>query len=358
MYTFSTAQRPRWVSFQAQANKSREHRRKPGADLAFHVLLDVRMLCFRLRPDEAPPRTSLSGTLIAAFFFLPPWASGLISLRDSEEACFWSWTPARLCGIRISKTLPCDSSFPFLVFAAERGMDRCGMWAAFTSHGAYVKRNGFSAARFAIKFPTTGDVAQSVQFGKEVSTYGIEVDGSQFSFRGSAAIWAIQWLIFSILFLSDSLNLEMSDFRLTGCVRTGKLVLLAIMVSAGIVLQFLVRNQTKINLPYETPSPILTLNCAPAAVLMYVLLPMPLMFFSGSDASSLTSAERSGSWADFTKFLTGASAVGSIAIPSILKHADVIGWGALAMALSSFFSFLLAIVLFLQLSNESDYSLF
>ena len=40
-----------------------------------------------------------------------------------------------------------------------------------------------------------------------------------------------------------------------------------------------------------------------------------------------------------TKFLTGASAVGSIAIPAILKHSGVIGWGAFAMELSSFFVF-------------------
>lgn len=64
------------------------------------------------------------------------------------------------------------------------------------------------------------------------------------------------------------------------------------------------------------------------------------------------------SWENFTKFLTGASVVGSIAIPSILKHADVIGWGALVMELSSFFIFAVTILCFLQTSNDDEYSSF
>lgn len=63
-------------------------------------------------------------------------------------------------------------------------------------------------------------------------------------------------------------------------------------------------------------------------------------------------------WVNFTKFLTGASVVGSIAIPSILKHAGIIGWGALLMELSSFLIFGVAIVWFLQMSNEDSYSMF
>lgn len=63
-------------------------------------------------------------------------------------------------------------------------------------------------------------------------------------------------------------------------------------------------------------------------------------------------------WADATKFLTGASAVGSIAIPVILKHAGVIGWGALSMTLSSFFIFVLAIVCFIQSNSDNYYSSF
>ncbi|KAK1262155.1 hypothetical protein QJS04_geneDACA008745 [Acorus gramineus] len=128
------------------------------------------------------------------------------------------------------------------------------------------------------------------------------------------------------------------------CLHTGKLALLAIFVSAGIVLQILACAV------YNNWWPMLT-------VLMYVMLPMPLMFFIGSDTSSLMSSGGD-SWVDATKFMTGASAVGSIAIPAILKHADVICWGALAMELSSFFVFVLAIIFYMQMSTENEYSAF
>ncbi|KAK8962063.1 hypothetical protein KSP40_PGU009413 [Platanthera guangdongensis] len=62
-------------------------------------------------------------------------------------------------------------------------------------------------------------------------------------------------------------------------------------------------------------------------------------------------------WVDFTKFLTGASVVGSIAIPSILKHAGVICLGALMMELSSFFIFGTAIFLYLVMNREDEYSM-
>ncbi|XP_010275333.1 PREDICTED: vacuolar protein sorting-associated protein 55 homolog [Nelumbo nucifera] len=127
------------------------------------------------------------------------------------------------------------------------------------------------------------------------------------------------------------------------CLYSGKLAFLAILVSAGIVMQILACAL------YNNWWPMLT-------VLMYVLLPMPLMFFMGSDTSLLL--ESGNSWVDATKFLTGASAVGSIAIPAILKHADVIGWGALAMELSSFLIFVIAIVFYIQMNNESEYSMF
>ncbi|KAK8516273.1 hypothetical protein V6N12_068883 [Hibiscus sabdariffa] len=99
------------------------------------------------------------------------------------------------------------------------------------------------------------------------------------------------------------------------CLQTGKLAVLAILVSGGIVLQILACAL------YNNWWPMLT-------VIMYVLLPMPLMFFAGSDGYSGLSESGNG-WVNATKFLTGASAIGSIAIPAILKHAGVIGWGAL-----------------------------
>ncbi|TKY55541.1 Vacuolar protein sorting-associated protein 55-like [Spatholobus suberectus] len=69
------------------------------------------------------------------------------------------------------------------------------------------------------------------------------------------------------------------------------------------------------------------------------------------------SSESDSSWVNATKFLTGASAVGSIAIPTILKHAGVIGWGALAMELSSFFVFVFAIMCYIRMNDEDDYSI-
>ncbi|KAE8055554.1 hypothetical protein FH972_012387 [Carpinus fangiana] len=126
------------------------------------------------------------------------------------------------------------------------------------------------------------------------------------------------------------------------CLHTGKLALLAILVSGGIVLQILACAL------YNNWWPMLT-------VLMYVLLPMPLLFFAGSDSSSLFS-ESDNNWVNATKFLTGASTIGSLAIPAILKHAGVIGWGALAMEFSSFFIFVLAIMCYIRMNSEDDYN--
>ncbi|PIN23135.1 Leptin receptor gene-related protein [Handroanthus impetiginosus] len=128
------------------------------------------------------------------------------------------------------------------------------------------------------------------------------------------------------------------------CFQTGKLAMLAILVSGGIVLQILACAL------YNNWWPMLT-------VLMYVIMPMPLIFFAGSDTSSLYSESTSG-WIDATKFLTGASAVGSIAIPVILKHAGVIGWGALAMELSSFSVFVMAILCYLGTNEDDGYTMF
>ncbi|KAL3650670.1 hypothetical protein CASFOL_007073 [Castilleja foliolosa] len=128
------------------------------------------------------------------------------------------------------------------------------------------------------------------------------------------------------------------------CLQSGKLAMLAILVSGGIVLQILAC------VLYNNWWPMLT-------VLMYLFLPMPLIFFAGSDTSSLYSDSSSG-WVNATKFLIGASSVGSIAIPVILKHADVIGWGALAMELSSYFIFVMAILCFLGTNEDDGYMMF
>ncbi|KAL6178516.1 hypothetical protein ACLB2K_050034 [Fragaria x ananassa] len=125
------------------------------------------------------------------------------------------------------------------------------------------------------------------------------------------------------------------------CLQSGKLAFLAILVSGGIVLQILACAL------YNNWWPMLT-------VIMYVLLPMPLLFFVGSDFSVFMESDNA--WVNVTKFLTGASAIGSIAIPAILKHAGVIGWGALALELSSFFVFVLAIMCYIRTDDDDSYS--
>ncbi|CAI0434623.1 unnamed protein product [Linum tenue] len=124
------------------------------------------------------------------------------------------------------------------------------------------------------------------------------------------------------------------------CLQTGHLAMLAILVSGGIVLQVLACAL------YNNWWPMLT-------VVMYVLLPMPLLFFAGSES---VFQESDSSWMNASKFFTGASTVGSIAIPAILKHAGIIGWGALAMELSSFFIFVIAIMCYISIYDEDGYS--
>ncbi|KAE8677383.1 Vacuolar protein sorting-associated protein 55-like protein [Hibiscus syriacus] len=143
------------------------------------------------------------------------------------------------------------------------------------------------------------------------------------------------------------------------CLHTGKLALLAILVSGGIVLQILACALYNNWWPMLTVCNLLRLSkilfaCRVNAlkVIMYVLLPMPLLFFTGSDASLLS--ESNNGWVNATKFLTGASAVGSIAIPAILKHAGIISWGALAMEVSSYFIFVLAIMCCIQMNEDDD----
>ncbi|CAI0434622.1 unnamed protein product [Linum tenue] len=142
------------------------------------------------------------------------------------------------------------------------------------------------------------------------------------------------------------------------CLQTGHLAMLAILVSGGIVLQVLACAL------YNNWWPMLTGPTQPAfyynlvrswllAVVMYVLLPMPLLFFAGSES---VFQESDSSWMNASKFFTGASTVGSIAIPAILKHAGIIGWGALAMELSSFFIFVIAIMCYISIYDEDGYS--
>lgn len=128
------------------------------------------------------------------------------------------------------------------------------------------------------------------------------------------------------------------------CLHSCRLAVLAIMCSAGIVLQFLACAL------YKNWWPMLT-------AIMYVMLPMPLLFFGPGDSSVISSTE-GGGWVDAAKFLTGASIIGSIAIPSILKHADVIGLGALFLVFASLFVFGCTAFCYFRMAVEDEDSYF
>ncbi|WVZ05802.1 hypothetical protein V8G54_019148 [Vigna mungo] len=122
------------------------------------------------------------------------------------------------------------------------------------------------------------------------------------------------------------------------------------------------------------------------SALMYVLVPMPCLFFGGGSTQFLMSRDGGGSeklsdlcrnnfhaigfwvtgillyscmhcncWIDAAKFLTGASAVGSIAIPIILKHAHMIETGAMLIELVSFFIFICTVLCFHQANLDDDW---
>ncbi|KAF3951696.1 hypothetical protein CMV_022680 [Castanea mollissima] len=61
------------------------------------------------------------------------------------------------------------------------------------------------------------------------------------------------------------------------------------------------------------------------------------------------------SWIDAAKFMTGASAVGSIVIPIILRHAHMIETGAMLIEFTSFFIFACTVMCFHRASLEEDW---
>ncbi|ERN13045.1 vacuolar protein sorting-associated protein 55 homolog isoform X3 [Amborella trichopoda] len=90
------------------------------------------------------------------------------------------------------------------------------------------------------------------------------------------------------------------------------------------------------------------------SALMYVLVPMPCMFFGGGSTQFLSSSD-GGGWIDAAKFLTGASAVGSIAIPAILRHANLIETGAMLIVFTSFFIFVCTVLCFHRVSLDEEW---
>ncbi|GBF97698.1 hypothetical protein Rsub_09756 [Raphidocelis subcapitata] len=102
------------------------------------------------------------------------------------------------------------------------------------------------------------------------------------------------------------------------------ILVLALMFSTGLLLQLLGC------VLYRNWWPMLT-------GIMYVLVPMPYLFFGSSSNDNYYGGSLASGWVDAGKFLTGFSAVGSIAIPAILAHAQVITTGALLMELAAVF---------------------
>ncbi|KAG1667357.1 hypothetical protein FOA52_001417 [Chlamydomonas sp. UWO 241] len=102
------------------------------------------------------------------------------------------------------------------------------------------------------------------------------------------------------------------------------ILVLALMFSTGVLLQLL--------------GCVLWSNWWPMLTgIMYILVPMPYIFFGSAqgDSYSLYGSNLESGWMDAGKFLTGFSAVGSIAIPAVLAHASVITTGALVMELAA-----------------------
>ncbi|KAK9290109.1 hypothetical protein L1049_008273 [Liquidambar formosana] len=99
---------------------------------------------------------------------------------------------------------------------------------------------------------------------------------------------------------------------------------------------------------------VLSQHSAADPALMYVLVPMPCMFFGGGTTQFLTSRD-GGGWIDAAKFLTGASAVGSIAIPIILRHAHLIETGAMLIEFTSFIIFVCTVLCFHRASLEDEW---
>ena len=91
-------------------------------------------------------------------------------------------------------------------------------------------------------------------------------------------------------------------------------------------------------------------------LLVYVLIPMPYLFFGASDGSQQFYGD-SGSdcWVEAGKFLAGLSATGAVAIPCTLAHAGAIGTGALVFSLSSTATLGAAVVVYERYGNMDEF---
>ncbi|KAI9070643.1 hypothetical protein K1719_047395 [Acacia pycnantha] len=117
---------------------------------------------------------------------------------------------------------------------------------------------------------------------------------------------------------------------------------LAFMFSASILLQILVC--------FPSSTKALIENFLNSAQLYFLAVPN----LAGGSTQFLISRD-GGGWIDAAKFLTGASAVGSIAIPLILRHAHLIETGAMLIELVSFFIFVCTVLCFHQANLDDDW---
>jgi hypothetical protein len=60
-------------------------------------------------------------------------------------------------------------------------------------------------------------------------------------------------------------------------------------------------------------------------------------------------------WINAAKFLTGASAMGSLAIPAILRHAGLIETGAMFIEFTSFFILVCTVMCFHRATLEEEW---
>lgn len=60
-------------------------------------------------------------------------------------------------------------------------------------------------------------------------------------------------------------------------------------------------------------------------------------------------------WMNAAKFLTGASAMGSLAIPAILRHAGLIETGAMFIEFTSFFILVCTVLCFHRATLDEDW---
>lgn len=98
-----------------------------------------------------------------------------------------------------------------------------------------------------------------------------------------------------------------------------------------------------IGLLFQILACVLYKNWWPAlSAFLYVLLPMPYLFFSASSFGGpeygYGDEHSARCWQDAGKFLGGLSGIGSLGIPSVLRHAGMISGGALALSLLSAFT--------------------